>query len=56
MVNLKQNVREEVTAISLTMLQRVMQNFQKRLWECVNKERYLYRYYIQEVNIVIKTL
>jgi hypothetical protein len=29
-VDLKQNVREEVAAISLNMLLRVMQNFQKR--------------------------
>ena len=41
MVDLKQNIRDEVAAISPTMLQRVMQNFQKRLWECVNKERHL---------------
>jgi len=41
-VDLKQNIREEVAAISPTMLQRVMQNFQKRLGECVdNKRRYL---------------
>jgi len=41
MVDLKQNIRDEVAAISPTMLQRVMQNFQKHLWECVNKERHL---------------
>jgi hypothetical protein len=42
MVDLKQNIREEVAAISLAMLQRVMQNFQKRLGECVdNKGRHL---------------
>ena len=35
-VNLKQNIMEEVAAISPTMLQRVMQNFQKRLRECVD--------------------
>jgi hypothetical protein len=29
-VDLKQNIREEVAAISPNMLQRVMQNFQKR--------------------------
>jgi hypothetical protein len=34
-VDLKQNIREEV---SPTMLQRVMQNFQKRLRECVDKD------------------
>jgi hypothetical protein len=32
---MKQNIREEVAAISPTMLQRVMQNFQKSLRECV---------------------
>jgi hypothetical protein len=37
-VDLKQNVREEVAAVSPTMLQRVMQNFQKRLGECVDNE------------------
>jgi len=31
--NLKQNIREEVAAISPNVLQRVMQNFQKRLGE-----------------------
>jgi hypothetical protein len=41
-VDLKQNIRDEVAAISPTMLQRVMQNFQKRLRECVdNKGRHL---------------
>jgi hypothetical protein len=30
-----------VAAISPTMLQQVMQNFQKRLWECVNKGHHL---------------
>jgi hypothetical protein len=35
-VDLKQNVREEVAEISPNMLQRVMQNFQKRLGECVD--------------------
>jgi hypothetical protein len=41
-VDLKQNIREEVVAISPNMLQRVMQNFQKRLGECVdNKGRHL---------------
>jgi len=37
-VDLKQNIREEVAAISPNMLQRVMQNFQKRLGECVDKD------------------
>jgi len=37
-VDLKQNIRDEVAAISPTMLQRVMQNFQKCLQECVNKD------------------
>jgi hypothetical protein len=40
-MDLKQNVREEVAAISPNMLQRVMQNFQKRLRECLNKGRHL---------------
>jgi hypothetical protein len=34
--DLKQNIREEVAAIPPTLLQRVMQNFQKRLQECVD--------------------
>ena len=38
MVDLKQNIREEVAAISPNMLQRVMQNFQKRLGECVDNK------------------
>jgi hypothetical protein len=33
--DLKENIRDEVAAISPIMLQRVMQNFQKRLRECV---------------------
>jgi hypothetical protein len=37
-VNLKQNIREEVAAISPNMLHRVMQNFQKRLGECVDNK------------------
>jgi hypothetical protein len=41
MVDLKQNVREEVAAVSPNMLQRVMQNFQKRLGECVDNGRHL---------------
>jgi hypothetical protein len=41
-VDLKQKIREEVTAISPNMLQRVMQNFQKHLGECVdNKGRHI---------------
>ena len=40
-VDLKQNIREEVAPVSLTMLQRVIQNFQKRMRECVNKGRHL---------------
>jgi hypothetical protein len=41
-VDLKQNISEEVAAISPNMMQRVMQNFQKRLGECVdNKGRHL---------------
>jgi hypothetical protein len=37
-VDLKQNIREEVTAVSPNMLQRVMQNFQKGLGECVDNK------------------
>jgi hypothetical protein len=40
-VDLKQNIREEVGAISPNMLQRVMQNFQKRLKEGSDKGRHL---------------
>jgi len=41
-VDLKQNIREEVAGISPNMLQRVTQNFQKSLGECVdNKGRHL---------------
>jgi len=36
-VDLKQNIWDEVAAISPTMLQRVMQKFHKRLRECVEK-------------------
>jgi hypothetical protein len=36
-VDLKQNIWEEVAAVSPNMLQQVMQNFQKRLGECVDK-------------------
>jgi hypothetical protein len=36
-VDLKQNIREEVAAISPNMLQQVMLNFQKRLGECDDK-------------------
>jgi hypothetical protein len=38
-MDLKQNIREEVAAVSPTTLQRVMQNFQKRLGECVDNKR-----------------
>ena len=41
MVDLKQNIREEVAAISPNMLQQVMQNFQKCLRECVDKRCHL---------------
>jgi len=41
-VDLEQNIGEELAEFSPNMLQRVMQNFQKRLGECVdNKGRYL---------------
>jgi hypothetical protein len=36
MVDLKQNISDEVAAVSPTMLQQVMQNFQKCLQECVD--------------------
>ena len=40
--DLKQNIRDEVAAIYPNLLQRVMQNFQKRLRECVDfKGRHL---------------
>jgi hypothetical protein len=35
-MDLKQNIRDQVAAVSPTMLQRVMQNFQKHLWEYVD--------------------
>jgi hypothetical protein len=41
MVDLKQNIREEVAAVSPNMLQWVMRNFQKRLRKCVDKECHL---------------
>jgi hypothetical protein len=49
-VDLKQNIKDEVAAISSTMLQRVMQN------ACGNvlTLKPSYRNYIQEVNIVFK--
>jgi hypothetical protein len=40
-VDLKQNIREEVAAISANMLQQVKLNFQKRLRECVDKGRHI---------------
>jgi len=40
-VDLKQNIGEEVAAVSPNMLQRVMQNLQKRLGECVDKGHHL---------------
>ena len=55
-MDLKQNIREEVAVISPNMRQRMKQNFQKRLRECVdNKGRHLTDT-IQEVNVVIKML
>jgi hypothetical protein len=42
MVDFKQNIRDKEAVISPTMLKQVMQNFQKRLRECVdNKGRHL---------------
>jgi hypothetical protein len=37
-MDLEQNIREEVAAISPNMLQQVMQNFQKSLGECVDNK------------------
>jgi hypothetical protein len=37
-VELKQNIMEEVAAISPNMQERVMQNFQKRLGECIDNK------------------
>jgi carbon monoxide dehydrogenase subunit G len=37
-VDFKQNIREEVAAISPTMLHQVMHSFQKRLGECVDNK------------------
>jgi hypothetical protein len=37
-VDLKQNIRDKMAAISPTMLQRVMQNFQERLREYVDNK------------------
>jgi hypothetical protein len=37
-VDLKQNIRDEVAAVFPTMLQEVMQNFQKCLRECVDNK------------------
>jgi hypothetical protein len=39
-VDMKQNIKEEVAAVSPNMLQRVKQNFQKSLGECVDKGRH----------------
>jgi hypothetical protein len=38
MVDLKQNIKDKVAAFSPTMLQRVLQNFQKCLRECVDNK------------------
>jgi len=55
-VDLKQNIREEVAAISPNMLQQVMQNFQKRLGGMCWQGMPPHRHYIQEMNVVIKVL
>jgi hypothetical protein len=39
-VDLKQNIRDKVAAVSPTMLQRVVQNFQKLLQEYVDSKRH----------------
>jgi len=53
---MKQNIREEVAAISPNVLQRVIQNFQRRLGECVNNKGRHLTDNIQEVNVAIKML
>jgi hypothetical protein len=40
-VNLKLNISDEAAAVSPTMSEGVMQNYQKRLRECVDKGRHL---------------
>jgi len=56
-VDLKQNIREEVAAISPNMLQRVMQNFPEMLGGmCWQQGTPPHRHCIQEVNIVIEML
>jgi hypothetical protein len=50
-VNLKQNIKEEVAAISPNTLERVMSNFQKHAWGTPP-----HRHYFQEVIVVIKML
>jgi hypothetical protein len=55
-VDLKQNIRDEVAAISPTILQRVTQNFQKCLRGCVDNNGHHLTDTIQEVNILIKML
>ena len=55
-VEMKQNIREEVAAISPNVLQRVIQNFQRRLGECVNNKGRHLTDNIQEVNVAIKML
>jgi hypothetical protein len=40
-MDLKQNIREEVAAVSPNVLRRLMQNFQKHLGKCVDKGRHL---------------
>jgi hypothetical protein len=40
MGDLKLNIREEVAAVSPNILKRVMQNYQKRLGECVDRARH----------------
>jgi hypothetical protein len=56
MVDLKENIREEVAAISPNMLQWVMQNFQKRLRECADKGRHLTDIIFSKLNVVIKMI
>ena len=55
-MDLKQNTREEVAAVSPNLLQRVMQNLTETLEGMCLHGTPPHRHYIQEVNIVIKML
>jgi len=55
-VDLKQNTRDEVAAISPTMLQREMQNSRNACGNVLTTRKPPHRHYNQELNIVIKML